>query len=69
MNDLVSLSATSRLPAVVAAAGERAGVRFLEFFAANIRNPRPAAVPPKGRVFRTSGRGTASSPARCWRRR
>jgi site-specific recombinase XerD len=27
------------LPAVVAAAGERAGIRFLEFFAANIRNP------------------------------
>jgi site-specific recombinase XerD len=27
------------LPALVTAAGERAGVRFLEFFAANIRNP------------------------------
>jgi site-specific recombinase XerC len=27
------------LPALVAAAGERAGMRFLEFFAANIRNP------------------------------
>ncbi|MGG5812477.1 tyrosine-type recombinase/integrase [Falsiroseomonas sp. CW058] len=27
------------LPALVAAAGERAGLRFLEFFAANIRNP------------------------------
>ncbi len=27
------------VPAVVAAAGERAGMRFLEFFAANIRNP------------------------------
>ena len=28
-----------RLPELVAAAGERAGMRFLEFFAANIRNP------------------------------
>jgi hypothetical protein len=27
------------LPALIAAAGERAGMRFLEFFAANIRNP------------------------------
>jgi hypothetical protein len=27
------------LPALVAAAGERASMRFLEFFAANIRNP------------------------------
>jgi hypothetical protein len=27
------------VPVLVAAAGERAGMRFLEFFAANIRNP------------------------------
>jgi len=27
------------VPALVVAAGERAGMRFLEFFAANIRNP------------------------------
>ncbi len=38
MNQLVPL-ATSSLPALVTAAGERASVRFLEFFAANIRNP------------------------------
>jgi hypothetical protein len=31
--------AASALPALVAAAGERAGMRFLEFFAAAIRNP------------------------------
>src|SRR6202035_1074251 len=31
--------ATQAVPALVAAAGERAGMRFLEFFAANIRNP------------------------------
>src|SRR5438132_143560 len=28
-----------RLPELIAAAGERASMRFLEFFAANIRNP------------------------------
>jgi hypothetical protein len=38
MNQLVPLSA-SAVPAIVTAAGERASVRFLEFFAANIRNP------------------------------
>ena len=27
------------VPGIIAAAGERAGMRFLEFFAANIRNP------------------------------
>jgi hypothetical protein len=38
MNHLVALRSPT-LPALVAAAGERAGMRFLEFFAANIRNP------------------------------
>jgi hypothetical protein len=38
MKQLVSIS-SPRLPALVAAAGERASMRFLEFFAANIRNP------------------------------
>src|SRR5271154_3130798 len=33
-------SARPAYPVLVAAAGERARVRFLEFFAANIRNPR-----------------------------
>ena len=37
MNQLVPL-ASATLPALVAAAGDRAGVRFLEFFLANIRN-------------------------------
>jgi len=37
MNYLAPIS--SPLPALVAAAGERASIRFLEFFAANIRNP------------------------------
>jgi site-specific recombinase XerD len=40
MNQLAPLpSHTLAVPALVAAAGNRAHVRFLEFFAANIRNP------------------------------
>jgi hypothetical protein len=38
MNQLVPVSAHT-LPAVIAAAGDRACIRFLEFFAAQIRNP------------------------------
>jgi hypothetical protein len=38
MNQLVPIGSPT-LPALAAAAGERAGTRFLEFFAANIRNP------------------------------
>jgi len=38
MNKLVPISSPA-LPAIVAAAGERASMRFLEFFAASIRNP------------------------------
>jgi site-specific recombinase XerD len=39
MNQIVHTAAPPILPALVAASGERAGVRFLEFFAASIRNP------------------------------
>ena len=38
MNQLVPINLPA-LPDLVAAAGERASMRFLEFFAANIRNP------------------------------
>jgi site-specific recombinase XerC len=38
MNSLSTTRSVSA-PALIAAAGERASVRFLEFFAANIRNP------------------------------
>jgi hypothetical protein len=38
MNQLVPIS-PSAVPALVTAAGDRASLRFLEFFAANIRNP------------------------------
>jgi len=58
------------LPVVVTAAGERASIRFLEFFAANIRNPptrrayyRAAEeflTCAKEPLFRTIGRGTGS---------
>ena len=37
MNQLVPISSHA-LPALVIAAGERASLRFFEFFAANIRN-------------------------------
>ena len=36
---LAGVPAAPLVPALVAAAGERAALRFLEFFAANIRNP------------------------------
>jgi site-specific recombinase XerD len=38
VNQLDPISSTS-LPVLITAAGERASMRFLEFFAANIRNP------------------------------
>ncbi|MGB8843355.1 MAG: tyrosine-type recombinase/integrase [Aliidongia sp.] len=38
MNQVVLIVAPG-IPTLVAAAGDRAGIRFLEFFAANIRNP------------------------------
>ena len=39
MNQLAVASAIQRVPALVAASGERAAYRFLEFFTAQIRNP------------------------------
>ncbi|MGH6794840.1 MAG: hypothetical protein ACREDM_00495 [Methylocella sp.] len=39
MNHLVPVPPV-QLPALIAAVGERAQMRFCEFFAANIRNPR-----------------------------
>ena len=38
MNQLVQIGLPT-VPALIAAAGDRASTRFLEFFAANIRNP------------------------------
>ena len=39
MNHLAQIVAPTVLPALIATAGDRASFRFLEFFAANIRNP------------------------------
>jgi hypothetical protein len=39
MNELASFRSADASPALIAAAGERAGTRFFEFFTANIRNP------------------------------
>jgi site-specific recombinase XerD len=39
MNQLAPTNAPPLLPALIASAGERASLRFLEFFATNIRNP------------------------------
>jgi hypothetical protein len=39
MSQLVPLRAVDASPAIIAAAGERAELRFLEFFTAHIRNP------------------------------
>jgi len=39
MSQLILIDLPPQLPVLVAAAGERASMRFLEFFAANIRNP------------------------------
>lgn len=38
MNELVPFRAAAASPALIAAAGESAQLRFLEFFTANIRN-------------------------------
>jgi hypothetical protein len=48
MNQLVPINSSPKLPALVAAASERASMRFLEFFAANIRD-RTRAGPITGR--------------------
>ncbi len=39
MNHLAPITAPNALPVLVTVAGDRASLRFLEFFAANIRNP------------------------------
>ena len=45
MNQPVPINSSAAvLPVVVAVAGERASMRFLEFFAVNIRNPHTRRV-------------------------
>lgn len=66
MNQLVTAARQPALPALVAASGERAGVRFLEFFAAAIRNPhtrRAYARAAGGFLAWCEGRGVADLAA------
>ena len=39
MNEIILLGAQRAVPALITAAGDQAARRFMEFFAANIRNP------------------------------
>jgi hypothetical protein len=39
MNQLAPITVSGTLPALVTVAGDRASLRFMEFFGANIRNP------------------------------
>jgi hypothetical protein len=60
------------VPTLVAAAGERASMRFLEFFAANIRNPhtrRAYARAADEFLAWCAGVGVLSPPAACQKRR
>ncbi len=57
MNQLVPI-ASPTIPVLVAAAGDRARIRFLEFFAANIRNPHT-------RRLCTGGGGISGLVRRC----
>jgi len=67
MNQLVALSQPPPvLPIPVTAAGDRAGMRFLEFLAAQIRNPHTGraygrAVGRVPGVVRERGRGVESA--------
>lgn len=62
MNQLVPIVRSCAVPALMAAAGERAGMRFLEFFAANIRNPhtrgRGRTLPPSSATTVSGRRGS-----------
>ncbi len=56
MNQIAPLPQTTHLPALITAAGDQASLRFLEFFAANIRNPH---------TRRAYGRGVTEFLAWC----
>src|SRR5580700_4258180 len=69
---LPALLSAPSLPVLVSAAGERAGMRFLEFFAANIRNPHTRRAYTRAadeflawcaRRHQMEGPGTASNAA------
>jgi len=57
-------TAQGQVPALIVVAGERAGMRFLEFFAANIRNHTRAGPMPAQR--KNSSHGARPQPCRRW---
>jgi hypothetical protein len=57
-----ALPAGVAVPALVVAIGERAGVRFLEFFASAIRNPHTRRA-----YARAAGIFSRGAPAPAWR--
>ena len=64
MTNLVPAYRSPALPPLIAAAGDRAGMRFREFFAANIRNPHTRrAYARAAEEFLTTERG--GRPAEC----
>lgn len=54
MTGLIRVSSAISLPATVAASGERAGIRFVEFFAAQIRNPHTRRAYARAAAWRKS---------------
>ena len=62
MNQLVPITSPI-LPALVAAGGERASMRFLEFFAANIRNPHTRRAYARGAEEFLAWRAAAGVPS------
>jgi hypothetical protein len=64
MNQLVPISSPA-IPALVADAGARAGIRFLEFFATDIRNPHTRrAYYRAAQEFLTVNRHRSGTPER-----
>ena len=62
MNQLVPFRAAETFPALIAAAGERAQERFIEFFTANIRNRNTRRA--YARSARSSWRGARIAACR-----
>jgi site-specific recombinase XerD len=63
MTEALLVRSSAPLPALMTRAGERAGVRFLEFFASNIRNPntRRAYAHAVGEFFAWCGQAGVTS--------
>jgi hypothetical protein len=70
-NEIVVPETQALIPAQIAAAGEEAGKRFLEFFTANIRNrnTRTAYAQAVGNFFRWCGLPTSPTAPRTSRSR